>query len=146
LTIIEGQIRKGDKRMSISIRTLTPNLECADMQKNQQFYQNALGFTTFLSDEENDRTWVVMKNGSTQLGLFQTDDPDAYRKRKVDGGHYQFLMYFEVKDLNQVLAELKPKWPDNIGDEIKEMPYGMRELVAEDLEGYQITLAQKASG
>jgi predicted enzyme related to lactoylglutathione lyase len=114
------------------------------MQKNLEFYRDALGFTPFLSGEENGGTWVVMKNGNAQLGLFQADDLDAYQKRRIDGGHYQFLLYFEVKDLDRVLTQLKPKWPDNIGDEIRERPYGMRELVARDPEGYQITLAQKS--
>jgi len=128
----------------MKICTLTPNLECADMQKNLTFYRDALGFTVFIIGEEDGKPWVVMRNGDMQLGLFQTDALGAYQKRKVDGGHYQFLLYIEVENLDKVFAELKLKWPDNIGHEIKVMPYGMRELVAQDPEGYQITLAERS--
>lgn len=132
--------------MKLSILRLTAHLECSNIQKSLRFYRDALGFKVVCRGKEHGLPSVVLRNGEAHIGLFQTNDKKAYEKRKVGGGHYQFHMYFEVKSLERLFPALKRKWESNIGDRIIETSHGMKELVAQDPEGYQVTLAEKKSG
>ena len=44
------------------------SLAVKDLQKSKQFYEY-LGFTTFAGEEE--RNYLIMKNGDALVGLFQ---------------------------------------------------------------------------
>jgi len=131
--------------MTVAIKQMTTDLECIDIDAMINFYRDALGFRVVMSGEAEGGRWAVVGHGGAQVSFWETSDPDAYRKRQALG-QYSVNLHFIVADLDRAFEYLKtnPNW--KVATKIVTEPWGLRELAVEDPEGYQITLAEPASG
>ena len=130
--------------MTVTIKQMTTDLECIDIDAMTGFYRDALGFRVVMSGEAEGKRWAVVGHGGAQVSFWETSDPDEYRKRQALG-HYSVNLHFIVDDLDRAFEYLKanPGW--SVGNKIVTEPWGLRELSVVDPEGYQITLAEPAT-
>ncbi len=73
----------------MNLGNFSTSLAVKDIEASRTFYEK-LGFTAFGGDQK--QNWLIMKNGSTIIGLFQGmfERPDLQsglgRRRKAAGG------------------------------------------------------------
>lgn len=81
-------------------------LAVKDLQVSKSFYEK-LGFTAFSRDPAH-KNWLIMKNGETEIGLFQ----GIFEKNTLcfnPGGHFGEPPLANFTDIRELYRELKAK-------------------------------------
>jgi lactoylglutathione lyase len=81
-------------------------LAVKDLQASKSFYEK-LGFTASFPDPDH-KNWLTMKNGQTEIGLFQ----GIFDKNTLcfnPGGHFGKPPFAKFTDIREIHRELKSK-------------------------------------
>ncbi len=101
---------------------VTPFLHVADLQKALDFFTDILGFTVPFRQPG----YAYIHRETVGFRLLQAEDGE------VTPGHRRFAYYIDVRDVDALYAELKPKLdtlpPDDVHGPM-DKPYGQRELL-----------------
>lgn len=126
--------------MRVEIRGMAPLLQVYDMPTALHFYRDVLGFEVGATSQPGDNCgWALLKFGGVELMLNTAYDegerpPLPDRTRIVS--HGDTILYFGCEDLDGAYQHLRAH-----GLEVKEPRvawYGMKQLYAEDPDGYGI--------
>lgn len=120
---------------------ITPNLVVDDVERSTAFYRDVLGFSVFMTmPEQAPFAFIWLRRGSVDVflndakGVGELDPALAERPR---GG--SFSMYMLVTAVDDLYARIGSR--AKVVEAIHTQPYGMREFVLQDPDGYLITLA-----
>jgi len=134
--------------MKAEIKSMTPLLQVFDMPRALGLYRDILGFELAADSGNGDNSsWVWLRRGDINLML-----NDQYEPGHVPGGppiervrwHDDTCLYFGCPDVDGAYEELGDKIPDLKPP--KTAPYGMRQLIFKDPDGYSICFQSKADG
>jgi lactoylglutathione lyase len=122
---------------------VTPNLVVDDIDASTAFYRDALGFSVVTTvPEEAPFAFVWLRRGGVEVflndakGVGELDPALAARAR---GG--SFTMYVLVTGVDDLYAHVTAR--AKVVEPIHTQPYGMREFVVQDPDGYLITFASE---
>jgi glyoxylase I family protein len=128
--------------MTIRTQSGTPLLQVYDMPTALAFYRDLLGFEVLHSAPPGPVThWVMLRNGDVHLMLNTKYEFDYERPLEPDrtSGRDDFVLYLLCEDADAAYRELEAKgWPDV--EEPSTAPYGMRQVVVRDPDGFCICL------
>ena len=116
---------------------LSPTLAVRDMKKTIDFYKNSLGFRIgmLFPDADNPEYADLSKDGMT-LMFIPAANLGIGNDEKLGTG---VNLYLEIDgDIDEYYAELKEKGVE-IGVDIKDEPFGIRDFTIKDIDGYQLT-------
>lgn len=114
------------------MRAITPLLETNSIQQTIDFYTSVLGFEVHQTGEhEGQLRWCGLKKDNSWL-MF-TARGAGKRSPAMTGD-----LYLNITDVNSLWEELKNK--AGILQEITDMPYGAREFVMKDNNGYSLRI------
>ena len=126
----------------MKIKNLTLELMVDDVNRSIEFYQKILGFTTFVKVPDNNPFFVIMKNNSIQIMLYQRDkfveEIPKFEKLKLGGS---IVIYLEVVEVKKTFQEIK----DNVKiiQKMHETNYGTLEFSFEDINSYVWMISEK---
>jgi len=128
----------------MKFQKLTPNLVVRDVAASMNFYQTVLGFQTAITvPEQAPYVFGSVTNGAVEL--FFNDqkavaaDYPALGAKPIGGA---LTLFIEVEGIEEVLAAVQ-KSEVKITMPLKTQFYGMREFAFQDLEGWEITIAER---
>lgn len=101
---------------------VTPFLHVADLHKALEFFTDILGFSVPFQMEG----YAYIHRETVGFRLLQAEDGE------VTPGHRRFAYYIDVRDVDALYAELKPKLdtlPPRDVHGPADKPYGQRELL-----------------
>ena len=120
---------------------VTPNLVVDDIEASTAFYRDVLGFSIVTTvPEQAPFAFVWLRREGVEVflndanGVGELDPALAARAR---GG--SFTMYVLVTGVDDLYAQVARG--AKVVEPIHTQPYGMREFIVEDPDGYLITLA-----
>lgn len=114
-------------------------LAVKDLQASKSFYEK-LGFTAFSKDSEH-KNWLVMKNGETEIGLFQ----GMFDKNTLTfnpGGAFGEPPLADSTDIREVARRLKSKGVVFKQEEGLTSESGPAGFILEDPDGNPILVEQ----
>ncbi len=130
-----------------------PFLICSSVSKQVQFYTEKLGFTVEMKvPEDGEPAFARLTRGDCKLmftGPLQTDEFQAEWKL-VDGkqkGAANWI-YIRVDDVDKLYGELTKKKVEFIGDTKEgpmDRPWGSRDLITRDPEGFILVFSRPAN-
>ena len=123
---------------------LSPLLAVRDMKKTIEFYRDVLGFEMgmVIPDADNPEYADLSKDGMV-LMFIPAKDHGIGIDEKLGIGVY---LYMEIDDdIDEYYAELKSKGVNIVAD-IKDEPYGVRDFMITDIDGYQLTFNKRIQG
>jgi catechol 2,3-dioxygenase-like lactoylglutathione lyase family enzyme len=101
---------------------VTPFLHVADLQKALDFFTDILGFSVLFRQPG----YAYIQRETVGFRLLQAGTSE------LGGGHRRFAYYIDVRDVDALYAELKPKLdalpPEDVHGPA-DKPYGQRELL-----------------
>lgn len=126
--------------MGIKVEHLTPLIQVFDMPRSLRFYRDLLGFKVMADSGDGDSSsWVWIQLDGVNLMLNDQYEPgsvpDAPPAERVRW-HDDTCLYFGCADVDSAYAYLVSKGLDL--DPPKVAPYGMKQLLLRDPDGYQI--------
>lgn len=116
---------------------ISPLLAVRDMKKTIKFYKDTLGFKVGMvfPDADNPEYADLSKDGMV-LMFIPAKDHGIGSKEKLGIGVY---LYMEIDgDIDEYYAQLKKKGVNIVAD-IKDEPFGVRDFMIKDIDGYQLT-------
>jgi glyoxylase I family protein len=126
--------------MGVDIRGLAPLLQVYDMPTAIHFYCDVLGFEVGATSHPGEKfDWALLKFGSVELMLntaYEEHERPPAPDRAQIASHGDTILYFGCRDLDGTYQHLRAH-----GLSVKEprvAPYGMKQLYAEDPDGYGI--------
>ena len=126
----------------MKIKNLTIELMVDDVHRSIEFYQKIFGFTTFVKVPDNNPFFVIMKNNSIQIMLYQRDkfveEIPKFEKLKLGGS---IVIYLEIAEVKNIFQEIKNHV--KIIQKMHETDYGTSEFSFEDINGYVWMLSEK---
>ncbi len=125
----------------MKLKKMTPILDAIKIQETEIFYCEYLGFKKISEelDKNNNPYWMHLVNDEMEIMLYQAYEPLKIEAKKKSG-FYDFILYFEVEDIESLhknLGELGCKVSDFGTTE-----YGMQEFYLKDPNGNQLTFGQ----
>ena len=123
---------------------LSPLLAVRNMKKTIKFYKDTIGFKLGMvfPDAENPEYADLSKDGMV-LMFIPAKDHGIGSKEKLGIGVY---LYMEIDgDIDAYYAELKKKGVNIVAD-IKDEPFGVRDFMIKDIDGYQLTFNRPIQG
>ena len=130
-----------------------PFLICSDVPKQIAFYTEKLGFTVEAKfPEDGAAVFARLIRGECKLMMtvpFQTEEFQAEWKL-VDGKHKGAAnwLYIRVDNVDKLFEELKKKKVEFMGDTKDgpaDRPWGSRDLITRDPEGFMIVFSKPAN-
>ncbi len=127
----------------IKLKTLTPNLMVADVNRTVDFYRETLGFELVLSVPESGQlNWAMMRRDEAEL-MFQsreslTDDVSAMRDVPIGGS---LVLFIRMADLDALYDLIKDRV--DIVVDVHTTFYGMKEFAIRDIDGYILIFAEE---
>ncbi len=125
------------------LKTLTPNLVVADVERSIAFYRDVLGLA--LQSTVPDRApyvFAVVSSGSVQVFLNAREPADAeypaFKGRPIGG---TLTLFIEMEHVRESYEALKDRVP--IVMPLVEQWYGLTEFAFSDPDGYIITFAER---
>lgn len=120
---------------SLRLRSLTPSLTVADVERSLRFYVDGLGFTVEERWEEDDRLMgLMLLAGTCRIGLSQDDWAKGREREKGVG----LRIWAEtVQDLDELAERLRAHDVDHEGP--KTTSWGARTLTVTDPDGFKLT-------
>lgn len=138
--------------MPLDVRGLCPLIQVFDMPTSLAFYRDVLGFSVVASappasDARGDEFgWVLLQHGSAELMLNTAYDPEEERPPAVppERGiwHFDTMLFIGSPDVDAVYAHLRTNGV--AVDPPKVAPYGMKQLMLRDPDGYGVCFQWKA--
>jgi len=119
--------------------SITPNLKVESIDNSLKFYRDILGFEIVMANPEKDPIWVMLKRGSAEIMLQQSDSIDEdypMLKGKRSGA----LTFY-------VMTESAPQLYEKIhlsAEVVKPLAlsfYGRNEFAVKDPDGFIFTFA-----
>ncbi len=101
---------------------VTPFLHVLDLRKALDFFTDILGFSVLFRQDG----YAYIHRETVGFRLLQAED------REVGPGHRRFAYYIDVRDVDALYAELKPKLDTLPPADVHgpaDKPYGQRELL-----------------
>ena len=138
--------------MTIALNGLVPLLQVYDMNESIAFYRDLLGFEVHAHSPEIEAAegryfhWAWLRHGDAELMLntaFDANERPAARDSAREAAHDDVCLYMGCPDPDAAYAELKARGLDLRPP--KTAPYGMRQLLLRDPDGYQICLQSRAA-
>ena len=122
----------------------SPILGVRDVRQAAEYYRDVLGFTLDPEDgvfqpsaDEPGGVYGIVKRAGVWIHFqIRRDDPPARARQPLERDVYIYLA-----SLDEVYADLQSRGA-TILQPPRETPYGIRELVVEDLNGYRIAFGQ----
>ncbi len=128
----------------MKIKNLTIELMVDDISKSVRFYKDVLGFIPVVQVPEDNPFFVIIKNNSAQIMLYQrekfAEEIPKFERLKVGGS---IVIYLEVEGIKKILQEIKGHV--KIIQQMRETDYGTSEFSFEDLNGYVWMLSQRTN-
>jgi len=119
---------------------ISPTLAVRNMKQTIQFYKNSLGFKVGMvfPDADNPQYADLSKDGMVPM-FIPADDIGIGIEEKLG---ISVNMYMNIDgDIDEYYNDLKSRGV-KIAVEIKDEPYGIRDFMVEDLDGYKLTFNQ----
>ena len=138
--------------MALQFRGLTPLLQVFDMNESLSFYCGLLGFEVHRHSPEIEAAegryfhWAWLRHGDAALMLntaFDANERPAARDSARERAHDDVCLYLGCPDPDAAFAELMARGLDLTPPETA--PYGMRQLLLRDPDGYQLCLQGRAA-
>lgn len=133
--------------MSINIEGVIVLLQVYDMRRSLHFYRDGLGFSVVNTSEPGDDcNWAMLRQSNTTIMLNTAYDPGT-RPPSPDAdrmnAHRDTILYFDCRELDECHRHL-------ISIGVRSEPprlahYGMRQVIAEDPDGYGLCFQWPAS-
>ena len=115
---------------------VTPFMHVEDIEKALAFFNDILGFKTLLRQEN----YAYLQRETVGFRILEQHGPDG-----APPGNRRFAYYIDVHDVDQLLAELKPKLDTLPKGDVYgpvNQPYGQRELLVLAPDGNLIAFGQ----
>jgi catechol 2,3-dioxygenase-like lactoylglutathione lyase family enzyme len=131
--------------MPHDLKTLTPNLVVADVERSVAFYRDRLGFSvTMTVPDKSPYVFAMLRSGTTEIFVNAPgaafDEYPVLQDRPIGGTLTLFFQvtgvrasYEALKDQVTVVMPIETKW------------YGQTEFAFLDPDGYLITFAERTS-
>jgi uncharacterized glyoxalase superfamily protein PhnB len=124
----------------------SPILGVQNVRQAAEYYRDVLGFTLDPDDgvfqpsaDEPGGVYAIVKRPGVWIHFqIRRDNPPARSRQPLERDVYLYLT-----DLDEVYADLQRRGA-KIAQPPCETPYGIREMVVEDLNGYRIVFGQVA--
>ena len=116
---------------------ISPTLAVKDMKQTIEFYKNSLGFKVGMAfpDADNPEYVDLSKDGMV-LMFIPAGNIGIGKAEKLGVG---VNIYMQIDgDIDKYYNELKNKGVKIVVD-IKDEPYGIRDFMVEDIDGYKLT-------
>ena len=105
-----------------------------DLAQSAAFYRDVLGFTI---EELGDPGWRVYVSGACRI--MAGECPDALPPRAL--GDHSYFAYLTVDDVDAFRARIDGR--AEIGKELRDEPWGMREFSLRTGDGHRIMIGQR---
>jgi len=119
---------------------ISPTLAVRNMKQTIQFYRDSLGFEMGMTfpDADNPEYAALSKDGMV-LMFIAAQNIGIGREEKLGVG---VNIYMQIDgDIDEYYNEVKDKGVKIMVD-IKDEPYGIRDFMVEDIDGYKLTFNQ----
>jgi len=116
---------------------ISPTLAVRNMKQTIEFYKNSLGFKMGMAfpDADNPEYADLSKDGMVLMFIL-AENIGIGKEEKLGVG---VNIYMQVDgDIDEYYNELKNKGVKIVVD-IKDEPYGIRDFMVEDIDGYKLT-------
>lgn len=126
--------------------SLTPNILVDDVIKTAAYYEDLLGMKILNSveDDSGNVIWAMISKDDVSIMLQERDsfvkEVEHFEDVEAGGSLTFYLMLEGIDELYQDLIEKV-----NIISEIKETFYGNKEFTFIDMNGYVLTIAERAA-
>ncbi|MGA2236551.1 MAG: VOC family protein [Terriglobales bacterium] len=128
----------------MQIKKLTPNLVVRNVEASLKFYQEILGLEKAINvPEQSPYVFASVSNGSVEIFFNDQKTVAAEYPKLATKIGASLTLYMEVDSLQSVLDRVQ-KAGAKISMPVTDQFYGMKEFAFEDVDGYTITIAQKA--
>ncbi len=114
-------------------------LAVKDLQASKSFYEK-LGFTAFSPDPAH-KNWLMMKNGKTEIGLFQ----GMFDKNTLcfnPGGHFGDPPLADFTDIRELARDIRSKGVEFTKEEGLASESGPAGFILDDPDGNPILVEQ----
>ena len=133
------------KQTTMNLKTLTPNLIVADVNKTVKYYQETLGFEIAMTVPESGVFDFAMLKLDNVTIMFQSrvgyvEALPEYKDKKIGG---TLFLYIEVESLDIVYNRVKKASAEIVVD-INTTFYGSHEFTMKDCDGYLLIFAEEA--
>jgi catechol 2,3-dioxygenase-like lactoylglutathione lyase family enzyme len=115
---------------------ITPFMHVADLEATLQFLTGTLGFTV----SHREANYAYVEREGAAIRILEHDQPE-----EIGVPHRGFAYYIDVRDLDQVLAELRPKLAELPAGDVHgpvDQHYDQRELMVRAPDGNLIVFGQ----
>lgn len=138
--------------MNVQLSGLTPLLQVYDMNESVRFYHEMLGFEVGQHSPEIEAAegryfhWAWLHHGEAELMLntaYDENERPAARDPAREDAHQDVCLYMGCPDPDAAYAELKARGLDL--EPPKTAPYGIRQLLLRDPDGYHVCLQRRAA-
>lgn len=119
---------------NVHLKSLTPRLATADLQRAVRFYSEHLGFLPCVLWPKDRPTFCVLQRDGVQVAFHESPE------RTVSDQEMATELYFEVSDVQSAHAALKEKIAAEWGPDV--YSYGRREFAFRDADGYLIIFSE----
>lgn len=123
-----------------NILQVTPFMHVADLASAVSFFEDILGFTTYL--RMGDYAYVEREGAGLRI-------LSHVNSEEIGVPHRGFAYYFDVKDVDALLAELRPQLLSMPEGDVKgpvNQEYGQRELMIRAPDGNLVVFGQAIKG
>lgn len=130
--------------MTITYKSVSPNMLVKDVEKSIEFYAHVLGFEVIVTyNEPVPNSWVMLRAGLVTLMLgdakyFAQDFPT--RSITVPGTD-SFSVWMEVEGVKELYLRVQDQAP--VVKELEVTSYGMNEFTIADPDGYLLGFAEE---
>lgn len=139
-----------------SYQSLTPYLRVADVARSLAFYLDALGFeVAATNDYRGETVWALLRAGPVSIMLslwparsLEHDDVDHDHPEWTGAAHVNpwpdisVATFLYVDDVEAAYRRILASGHETI-DKPTDRPYGVREVLVRDPDGYFLVLAQR---
>ena len=129
--------------MPHELKSLTPNLIVADVERSIAFYRDVLGFTVVATvPDQAPYVFAIVQSGPVKVFLNAVEpaiaEYPAFKDRPIGG---TLTLFIDVENIRQVHEDLKDRV--TIVMPLEHKWYGVTEFAFEDPDKYLITYAEQ---
>ncbi len=127
----------------MTLKTLIPMLNVADIEASLEFYRDALGFEVVsLPDKVKEWQWATIRSGATELMVSQTEEGPqlAMPIDLAANSGWPTIFYFYPDDVVALYESVRAKGFETT--ELETTFYGMREFSMQDPDGHVLSFGQ----
>ena len=129
--------------MPHELKSLTPNLIVADIERSIAFYRDVLGFAVVTTvPDAPPFVFTIVQSGPVQIFLNASEaaiaEYPAFKDRPLGG---TLTLFIDLQDIHRVYEELRDKV--DVVMPLEHKWYGVTEFAFADPDGYLITYAEQ---